>query len=209
MMRRRTSISIRADDHLGDPLGALFLLEPDEIGDTVIEKLRAYLGAKTRVLKATVTRDRIEVEVECLGLREESDRMVDAAAGLKSKRLYRSAMTTLRDALALDPLNPHALLALGEVLQASERYAEAAAMLVRAREAAGTDSADLLAALGACCLKLDRTAAAIAYFDGALNLDPRHFSARRALAALGRKPPALRAKRGGEEPASRQPHARR
>jgi tetratricopeptide (TPR) repeat protein len=208
-MRRRTSISIRADDHLGDPLGALFLLEREQIGDGVIDKLRAYLGAKTRVLKATLSRDQIEVEIECMPLREESDRMVDAAAGLKARRLYRSALTTLTDALALDPLNPRALLGMGEVLQASERYAEAAAMLVRAREAAGADSADLLAALGACCLKLERTASAIAYFDRALNLDPRHFSARRALAALGRKPPAARTKRATEEAPSKQPNSKR
>ena len=208
-MRRRTSISIRADDHLGDPLGALFLLEREQIGDGVIDKLRAYLGAKTRVLKATLSRDQIEVEVECMPLREESNRMVDAAAGLKARRLYRSALTTLTDALALDPLNPRALLAMGEVLQASERYAEAAAMLVRAREAAGADSADLLAALGACCLKLERTASAIAYFDRALNLDPRHFSARRALAALGRKPPAARMKRATDETPSKQPNSKR
>jgi tetratricopeptide (TPR) repeat protein len=209
MMRRRRSISIRADDHLSDPLGALFLLEPEQISDTVIDKLCAYLGPKTRVLKATLSRDRLEVEVECLELNDESNRMVEAAAGLRTKRLYRSAISMLRDALALDPLNPRALFAMGEALQGSERYAEAAAMMVRAREAAGSDSADLLAALGACCLKLERTAAAIAYFEAALALDPRHFSARRAFAALGRKPPALRARPPADDSPLKKPNSKR
>ena len=40
-MRKRSSIVIRSDDHLGDSLGVLFLLDPSELGDTVIDKLRA------------------------------------------------------------------------------------------------------------------------------------------------------------------------
>jgi len=91
--------------------------------------------------------------------------------------------------LKLDPLNPYALVTLGEVLQESEKFSEAIAALVRAREASATDTAQMLAMLGACCLKVERTASAIMYCERALMLDSRHFSARRTLLGLGRKPP--------------------
>ena len=42
--------------------------------------------------------------------------------------------------------------------------------------------------LGTCCLKVERTASAIRYFENALALDPRHVGARRALLGLGRRP---------------------
>ena len=84
-MRRRSSIVIRSDDHLGDSLGMLFLLEPAELGDTVIEKLREYLGDKIQLIKADVSRGKIEVEVECAAFRDESDRLVEAARGLRTK----------------------------------------------------------------------------------------------------------------------------
>jgi tetratricopeptide (TPR) repeat protein len=199
MMRRRSSIEIRASDHLGDPLGVIFMLEPEQMGDGVIEKLRDYLGAQVEVTKATVSRDKIEVEVECAALREESDRLVESAAGLKNNHLHRSAESTLGEALKLDPLNPHAWMTLGEVLHESERFSEAIGALVRAREASGADSAHLLAMLGACCLKVERTASAIMYFERALTLDPRHFSARRSLLALGRKPAVATPRREAED----------
>lgn len=200
-MRRRSSIVIRAEDHLGDSLGVIFLIEPEQLGDAVIEKLRDYLGDHIEVLKAEVSRDKIEVEVECAAFREESDRLVEAARGLRRNRLHRSAESTLGEALKLDPLNPHAMTALGEVFQDREEFSEAVAMLIRAREAAGNDTPQILAMLGACCLKVERTASAIRYFEAVLALDPRHFSARRSLLALGRKPAVATApKREPEEP---------
>jgi tetratricopeptide (TPR) repeat protein len=209
-MRRRSSIVIRSDDHLGDPLGAVFLLEPENYTDTVIEKLRDYLGEHTQVIMAVVSRDRIEVEVECAAFREESDRLVEAARGLHKNRLYRSAESTLLEALKLDPLNPSALMALGEVLHDFEKFSEAIAALVRAREAAGTDTAQLLSMLGACCLKVERTASAIMYFEAALALDPRQLSARRSLLALGRRPTIPVPKRDLDEaiPSQRKPQTK-
>ena len=188
MMRRKSSIMIRSDDHLGDPLGVIFLLEPEQLGDAVIEKLRDYLGQQVEIVKAVVSRDSIEVEVEFAAFRDESDRLVEAARGLRKNRLHQSAEATLHEALKLDRLNPHALFALAEVLLDCEKFSDAIGALVRAREASGTDTAQILAMLGACCLKIERTASAIAYFENALMLDPRHFSARRSLLALGRKP---------------------
>ena len=150
----------------------LFLLDPSELGDNVIEKLREYLGDKIQIIKAILSRNKIEVEVERVAHSDESDRLVAAAAGLRRNRLYRSAESMLNDALKLDPLNPRAMIAMGEVYQAVEKYSEAVAMLIRAREAAGIDTADLFAKIGACCLKAERSAAAIAYLERAVSLDP-------------------------------------
>jgi tetratricopeptide (TPR) repeat protein len=199
-MRRRSSILIRAEDHLGDSLGAIFVLEPEQYGDTVIEKLRDYLGEHAQIVKAEVSRDRIEVEVECTVFRTESDRMVETARGLRRNRLHRSAASTLHEALKLDPLNPHALMAMAEVLQDSENFSDAIAMLIRAREASDGDTPQMLAMLGACCLKVERTASAIRYFESALALDPRHVGARRSLLALGRRPAVSSPKRETDEP---------
>jgi tetratricopeptide (TPR) repeat protein len=211
MMRRRSSIVIRAEDHLGDSLGVIFMLEPDQLDDGVIEKLRAYLGEHTEVVKAIVSRDKIEVEVECAAFREESDRLVASARGLRNNGLYRSAEGTLSEALKLDPLNPVALTTLAEVLYDSEKFSEAIAALARAREAAGTDTAQVLAMLGAYCLKVERTASAIMYCERALTIDPRHFSARRTLLAMGRKPAVSSPKREPEDaaPTHRKPQVKR
>ena len=91
MMRRRSSILIRAEDHLGDSLGVIFMLEPEQLGEGVIEKLRDYLGAQVEITKAIVSRDQIEVEVECTAFPEESDRLVESARGLRKNHLHRSA----------------------------------------------------------------------------------------------------------------------
>jgi tetratricopeptide (TPR) repeat protein len=200
MMRRRSSVVLRADDHLGDALGAVFLLEPENYGDAVIERLRDYLGEYTQVIRAVVSRDKIEVEVECAAFREESDQLVEAAQGLHKNRLHRSAESTLHEALKLDPLNPQALMILGQVLYDSENFSDAIVALIRAREAAGNDTAQLLSMLGACCLKVERTASAIMYFEASLALDPRQISARRALLAMGRRPTIPAPKRETEEP---------
>ena len=62
------------------------MLEPEQLDDSVIEKLRDYLGAQIEVIKAVVSRDKIEVEVECAAFREESDRLVESARGLRKNR---------------------------------------------------------------------------------------------------------------------------
>jgi tetratricopeptide (TPR) repeat protein len=199
-MRRRSAIVIRSDDHLGDLLGTLFVLDAAHLNDSAIERLRGYLDAHVEVLKAVVSRDKIEVEAECTVFTDESDRLVESARGLRRNRLYRSAESTLREALRLDPLNPHALIALGEVFYDAERFSEAIEMLVRAREVS-IETPQLLALLGTYCLKVERTASAIRYFENALALDPRHVGARRALLGLGRRPTIGAAKRDAEEPA--------
>jgi tetratricopeptide (TPR) repeat protein len=208
-MRRRSAIVIRSDDHLGDLLGAIFVLDAEHLHDTLIEKLHEYFGPQIQVLKAIVSRDKIDIEADCAAFPEESDRLVESARGLRNNRLYRSAESSLREALKLDPLNPHALIALGEVFYDAERFSEAIEMLVRAREVS-LETPQLLAMLGTYCLKVERTASAIRYFENALALDPRHVGARRALLGLGRRPTIAPPKREPDEPAvsARKPQAK-
>jgi tetratricopeptide (TPR) repeat protein len=208
-MRRRSAIVIRSDDHLGDLLGAIFVLDAEHLHDTLIEKLHEYFGPQIQVLKAIVSRDKIDIEADCDAFPEESDRLVESARGLRNNRLYRSAESSLREALKLDPLNPHALIALGEVFYDAERFSEAIEMLVRAREVS-LETPQLLAMLGTYCLKVERTASAIRYFENALALDPRHVGARRALLGLGRRPTIAPPKREPDEPAvpARKPQAK-
>ncbi len=186
-MRSRRTITIRRRDHIGEPISAVFLA-PEELGDSLKLRVREYLGEKVRVLSATLSSEQIEAEFECFQLPDEAERLAEAAAGLARNRLYRSAEQALAEALKLDPLNPRAIQVLGEVYRAQERHSDALTTLVRARELSG-DSANLLAAMAACCLKLERKATAIGYLERALEIDPRHFRARRMLSALGRKPP--------------------
>jgi len=210
-MRRRGTILIRAEDHLGDAVGAIFVLDAESLGDTVIEKLRDYLGAQIHVLKAVVSRDRIEVEAECAAFEEESGRLIESARGLRRNRLFRSAESTLREAIKLDPMSPHALFALGEVFHDAQRYPEAVEALVFAREVSAHDTPQVLALLGECCLKVERTASAIRYFETALALDPRHIGSRRALLALGRRPSFGTPKREADDPpaSARKPQAKK
>jgi tetratricopeptide (TPR) repeat protein len=210
-MRRHSSIVIWSDDHMGDSLGAVFMLDATHAGDAVIEKLRDYLGSQIRILKAVVSREKIEVEAECATFRDESERLIDSARGLRRNRLYRSAESTLREALKLDPLSPHALIALAEVLHDAERFSDAIEMLIRAREVSAHDTPQVLSMLGECCLKVERTASAIRYFETALALDPRHVGARRALLALGRRPSIGAPKRDADDPLAspRKPQAKK
>ena len=108
-MRRRSSIVIRSEDHLGDPLGAIFVLDAEHTaGHPDRKAARRISAAQIQVLKAVVSRDKIEIEADCAAFPDESDRLVESARGLRRNRLYRSAESTLHEALKLDPLNPRA-----------------------------------------------------------------------------------------------------
>jgi tetratricopeptide (TPR) repeat protein len=185
-VRQRKTLVIWRDDHLADPLGALFLTAPEKLEDAIVEKLKQYLGFRVKLMRVTISGSRIETEVESQGLHEESQRLVEAARGLRIKGMNRSAMATLKDALELDPLNGEAYRELGASLATAGKGREAFAALVRARETLG-DSADLLIEIANLCLAQERTAAAIAYLERAHKVDPRNFLVRRALSALGGK----------------------
>ena len=77
---------------------------------------------------------------------------------------------------------------LGLAFAEQEKFAEALDALKHAREF-GASGVELLVAMGRCAAGLDRSANAIAYYEEALKLAPRNFVARRALSALGHKPP--------------------
>src|SRR5271168_986221 len=193
--RARRSIVIRRIDHIGDPVGLAFLESPETNGDAVLDRVRAYLGDKLKLVKAEVSHGEITVEVESRRWPEEGARMAAAARDLYEKGARRSALSMYRDALELDPLNAEAILRLGLALTEQEKFAEAFAALKRAREF-GAVGVELLVAMGRCAAGLDRGANAIAYYEEALKLEPRNFLARRALSALGHKP-ATPAKESG------------
>ena len=128
--------------------------------------------------------------------------MAAAARDLYEKGARRSALSMYRDALDLDPLNAEAVLRVGLALAEQEKFAEAFAALKRAREF-GAAGVELLIAMGQCATALDRSAAAVAYYEEVLKIAPRNFVARRALSALGQKPASPKkesgAVRGGRD----------
>jgi tetratricopeptide (TPR) repeat protein len=188
--RARRSLVIRRIDHVGDPVGLAFLESPETNGDAVLERIREYLGNKLKLVKAEVSHGEITVEVESRGWAEEGTRMATVARDLYEKGARRSALAMYRDALDLDPLNVEAMLSLGLALAEQEKFSDALAALKHAREF-GAGGVELLVAMGRCATGLDRAVTAIAYYEEALNLEPRNFIARRALAALGHKPTAV------------------
>jgi tetratricopeptide (TPR) repeat protein len=186
-VRQTKKLTILRDDHIGDPIGAMFLDCSPEQQDAILERLGRYLGYRVKIVKLELGVDRAEVEVEIRSMTEESTRMSTAARDLSRKGARRGALSMFRDALELDPVNRKAALGLGLLLAELEQYPEALRYLKLAREC-GTDDPDLLYALGQVSLKIDRTAAAIDYLERAFEIDPGHFAVRRALAELGRKP---------------------
>ena len=175
------------DDHIGDPVGAIFLDPSPENSDLIIARLRDYLGERIRIINAELSAERIEIEVEVRAMAEEASRLAAAATDLSRKGVRRNAIELFRQALELDPLNRDARHGLGLMLADAKRYGEALAMLKLARES-GPESVDLLHALGRVCMQADRTASAIIYLEKGFELDPSHFGVRRALSELGRKP---------------------
>ncbi len=186
-LTQQRKITIFRDDHIGDPLGAIFLDQTVESEDRIMDLLRDYLGRRARILRADLTRDKIEVILEIQAMTDEAQRLAAAAENLKIKGAPRNALDLFREALALDPLNQVATTGIGVLLADLGRHDEAFAILKRAHEY-GPENADLLYALGQVALVLDRNASAIVYLERAFQLAPSHFGARRVLTDLGRKP---------------------
>ena len=186
-VRQHRRIKIMRDDHIGDQLGALFFDVTAQQEDSILARLGEYLGKRLRIVKAEISYDRAEVEVEVQVWEEEADRLTATANDLLLKGARRNAQALFREALELDPLNAAAATGLGTLLADLEHYNEALSVLKLAREA-GPESAALMLALGRICIKTDRTASAITYLERAYEIDPSNFGVRRALAELGRKP---------------------
>jgi tetratricopeptide (TPR) repeat protein len=194
------------DDHIGDPLGAIFLDPSPDNEDSIIARLRDYLGERVRIVKAEITHERIEVEVEVQAMADEASRLAAAAMDLNRKGARRNAMALFREALELDPLNCDACHGLGLLLAEANHHAEGLAMLKLAREC-GPETVDLLHALGRVCMQAGRTASAIAYLERGFELEPGHFGVRRALGELGRKPKSPQRPRSpAPAPISAKPH---
>jgi tetratricopeptide (TPR) repeat protein len=186
-VRQHRRIKIMRDDHIGDQLGALFFDVMAQQEDSILARLAEYLGKRVRIVKAEISNDCVEVEVEVQVWEDEANRLTATANDLLLKGARRNAQALFREALELDPLNAAAATALGTFLADLEQYNEALSVLKLAREA-GPESAALMLALGRVCIKTDRKASAITYLERAYEIEPSNFAVRRALAELGRKP---------------------
>jgi tetratricopeptide (TPR) repeat protein len=186
-IRQRKRITIMRDDHIGDLLGAIFLDVSAQHEDAIMARLAEYLGQRVRIVKAEISTDRAEVDVEVKAWEEEANRLAATAKDLNQKGARRNAQSLYREALELDPLNVAAAAGLGTMLADIEKYTEALTVLKFACEA-GPPSATLLLALAQVCIRTERTASAIAYLERALEIEPSNFGVRRTLTELGRKP---------------------
>jgi len=185
-VRKKVLVIVR-DDHIGDPVGAIFL--DLEGGDAeVTRRVREYLGGKIQILKLVLKGDRVNVEVEASPFSDEANRLAEAAADLARKGAPRNAIAMFRQALELDPLGGQALHDMGLALLDLNRPAEALGILRRAREVLG-DTVDLLRALARACVAMDRIPTAVGYLERALELEPANRVIHRELLALGRRPP--------------------
>jgi tetratricopeptide (TPR) repeat protein len=186
VVRRQQKIVIRREDHVGETLGIAFLEMADGDNDAVFVRVGEYLGPKAKILRADISRDLIEVQIESRGWHDEAHRLAVAAAELYQKGAKRNATAMFREALELDPFNAEVLRQVGMALLGGKQHSDALANLRRAREA-GDESVELLLAMARCASELARQVAAVAYLKRALEIDPKNFSARRALRALDRK----------------------
>jgi len=184
---RNKVLTIARDDHIGDPIGAIFLdLEGGEA--EVARRVREYLGGKVQILKVEMKRDRAVVEVGASAFTEEANRLAAAAADLARKGAPRNAIAMFKQALELDALNGQTLWDMGTAMLELKRPAEALSALRRAREMLG-DSIELLRALARVCVAMERIPTAVGYLERALELEPANRVIRRDLLALGRRPP--------------------
>jgi tetratricopeptide (TPR) repeat protein len=183
---RKKVLVIARDDHIGDPIGAIFL---DLDGEAeVARRIHAYLAGKARIIKIELKHDRALVDVEASPFSEESERLAAAAADLARKGAPRNAIAMYKQALELDPLGGQTLYDMGLLLLDLKKPAEALGALRRAREILG-DSVALLRSLARVCVAMERVPTAVGYLERALDIEPNSRVLRRELLALGRRPP--------------------
>ncbi len=172
------------DDHIGDAVGAIFL----GIADDAAKRLAEYFGQKVRVVSVEIVHNQARVEIACVRMTAESDQLVTTAKEVRAKGLLRNAQSLFEEALALDPLNPDALLGLALLLAEGKQFPRSLALLKLAREAGG-DRAEVLHGLAGVSLKLEQPGAATGYLRRAVELSPDDLTIRRSLAALEPKAP--------------------
>ena len=185
--RAQEILVIARDDHIGDPIGAIFLDLEDGEGE-VARRVREYLGGKARILKIELRRDRATVEVEASIFTEESTRLAAAAADLARKGAPRNAISMFKQALELDPLDGQTLYDMGlALLELQETRRGPGRAAPRARNPGRQRG--LLRALARVCVAMERVPTAVGYLERALDLEPNNRAVRRELLALGRRPP--------------------
>ena len=138
-MREHRRIVMWRDDHIGDAVGAIFL----GIADDAAKRLAEYFGQKVRVVSVEIVHNQARVEIACVRMTAESDQLVTTAKEVRAKGLLRNAQSLFEEALALDPLNPDALLGLALLLAEGKQFPRSLALLKLAREAGG-DRAEVL-----------------------------------------------------------------
>jgi tetratricopeptide (TPR) repeat protein len=181
--REHQTLVIRREDHVGDPLSIAWLMPAETLGDAIVGRLRDYLGRRVRIKKAEISRDTIEVQLEVRGWREEANRLAKAARELSEKGAKRGALAMCREALELDPLSVEAMTAMGTILAALSRNAEALDAFQHAREF-GAEGVSIPLAMLDCAIRLGWLASAERYARQALRLDPRNLQARDALHSI-------------------------
>lgn len=130
---RRKVLTVRRDDHIGDPIGAVFLDPGAEDRDAIVARVREYLGRRVPILKVELGREELLVEAETSGSSEQASRLAAVAADLAAKGAPRNALALFKEAAAIDPLGADARLGLGLLHLQHQRWAEALACLTRAR----------------------------------------------------------------------------
>ena len=181
--RNLQTLTIRREDHVGDPIAIAWLAPAETVSDTIIERLRDYLGPRVRIVKAEISRDVIEVEVETRGWTDEATRLARAARDLFQKGGKRNALSMCQEALAMDSLNADAMIAKGIILADLERDQEALDAFKHAREF-GASGIEVMLAMMHCAVRLGRLGSAAQYAEEVLRLDPRNLEARRNLKAM-------------------------
>ncbi|HEY2663120.1 MAG TPA: tetratricopeptide repeat protein, partial [Candidatus Binataceae bacterium] len=141
-MRHRRTLTIRRDDHTGEPIAVLFLVS-DMDADSQLHLIRDYLGPKVNILNLAFFSDRLEVQVEYTAHPVEASHLADAAAAIRLKGAPRIALSLLKESLEMDPLNPTALLAFAAAQVDLGRDRDALVSMRRAREVTG-DNPELL-----------------------------------------------------------------
>jgi len=191
-MRHRRTLTIRRDDHTGEPIAALFLVSDMDL-DAQLRLVRDHLGPKLNILRLDLSVDRLEVEVEYTAHPKEASHLADAAAAIALKGAPRIALNLLKESLEMDPLNSNAIVALAATQVDLGRDREALVTMRRAREIGG-DTPDLLRSLAAVSFRLELKHPAIEYLKLALELAPNDRSLTRMLAALGTPSPMSEAR---------------
>jgi tetratricopeptide (TPR) repeat protein len=181
-MRHRHILTIRRDDHTGEPIAKLFLVS-DMNPRSRLDLVGAYLGPKLEILNLALFPDRVEVEVEYTAHPKEASHLAEAAAAISLKGAPRIALNLLKESLEMDPVNPTATLAYAAAQVELGRDREALITMRRAREATG-DSPELLRNLAAVSVRLGLKLAAVEYLKLAFELAPNDRSIVKMLHAL-------------------------